>query len=151
MTDILSEGKSSVLYRRLKKEKLICSTIDCYITATTDPGLIILEGKINQGHTIEEAESEFWNIIDELQHNEIQDHTWEKHMNKNESAYLFSQLGVINQALNLSYAEWLGNPNLVFNELDNYKNLTKDQIQNSFKKYFRKERCCKLYYRSAQS
>ncbi len=148
MTDILSEGKSSVLYRRLKKEKLICSTIDCYITATTDPGLIILESKLNQGHTIEEAETEFWNIIHELQNTSISDHNWEKHMNKNESAYLFSQLGVINQALNLSYAEWLGNPNLVYNELENYKKLNKDQIQESLIKYFQKERCCSLYYRN---
>lgn len=148
MTDMLSEGKSSMLYSRLKKEKMICSTIDCYITATTDPGLIIVEAKINPDHTIEEAETEFWNIIDELKTQAIPDHTWEKYMNKNESAYLFSQLGVINQALNLSYAEWLGNPNLVFTELENYKSLKKEQIEASAKKYFQKEKCCSLYYRN---
>jgi zinc protease len=150
MTDILSEGKSSLLYRRMKKEKLICSTIDCYITGTIDPGLIIVESKINQGHTIEEAETEFWKIIDELLHHPVSDHTWEKHMNKNESAYLFSQLGVINQALNLSYAEWLGNPDLIYNELENYKQLTKNKIQDSIAKYFQQDRCCGLYYRNLQ-
>jgi predicted Zn-dependent peptidase len=147
MTDMLSEGKSSMLYSRLKKEKMICSAIDCYITATTDPGLIIVEAKINPDHTIEEAEAEFWNIIDELQNKTIPDHNWEKYMNKNESAYLFSQLGVINQALNLSYAEWLGNPNLVYTELENYKNLTKEQIELAAKTYFQKEKRCSLYYR----
>lgn len=150
MTDILSEGKSSMLYSKLKKETMICSSIDCYITATTDPGLIILESKINKGHTIEEAETEFWKIIDDLKNNSIPDHTWEKYMNKNESAYLFSQLGVINQALNLSYAEWLGNPDLVYTELENYKNLKKEQIQATAQKYFQRDKHCSLYYRFVQ-
>ncbi len=148
MTDMLSEGKSSMLYSRLKKEKMICSTIDCYITATTDPGLIIVEAKMNHGHSIEEADQEFWNIIDELQNKSIEDHSWEKYMNKNETAYLFSQLGVVNQALNLSYAEWLGNPNLVYTELENYKKLKKEQIQDAAKKYFQKEKCCRLIYKN---
>lgn len=148
MTDMLAEGKSSMLYSRLKKEKLICSTIDCYITSTKDPGLIIVEAKINRGHNIEEAETEFWNIIDELKQNPISEHSWEKYQNKNESAYLFSQLGVINQALNLSYAEWLGDANLVYTELENYKNLKKEDIQSAAKQYFQKEKCCSLYYRN---
>ncbi|MBK9720554.1 MAG: insulinase family protein [Saprospiraceae bacterium] len=147
MTDMLSEGKSSMLYKRLKKESLLCSTIDCYITATTDPGLIIVEAKLSQGRIIEEAEQEFWTIIQELKNHKIPDHTFEKYMNKNESAYLFSQLGVMNQALNLSYAEWLGNPNLVYTELDNYLSLTKDQIHAAANKYFMEDQFCSLYYR----
>ena len=147
MTDMLSEGKSSMLYKRLKKESLLCSTIDCYITATTDPGLIIVEAKLSQGRIIEEAEQEFWTIIQELKNHKIPDHTFEKYMNKNESAYLFSQLGVMNQALNLSYAEWLGNPNLVYTELDNYLSLTKDQIHEAANKYFMEDQFCSLYYR----
>jgi predicted Zn-dependent peptidase len=147
MTDILSEGKSSMLYSRMKKDKMICSAIDCYITATTDPGLIIVEAKINKGHTIEEAETEFWLILEELCNQEIPDHTWEKYMNKNESAYLFSQLGVMNQALNLSYAEWLGDAGLIYTELSNYQKLTKEEVQQTAKKYIQKSKCCRLYFR----
>ncbi len=147
ITDILSEGKSSLLYRKLRKEKMICSGIDCYITATTDPGLILVEGKLNPDQKIETAEQEFWNIIESLQSQEIDDRTWEKYMNKNESAYLFSQMGAINQALNLSYAEWLGNPDLIYTELDNYKQLNRIQIQDCVKKYFTKDHYCSLYYR----
>ncbi|HRG68681.1 MAG: insulinase family protein [Saprospiraceae bacterium] len=147
MTDILSEGKSSLLYKKLRKELMICSGIDCYITATTDPGLILVEGKLNPGHSIEEAEAVFWNILEEIQTKELDDRTWEKYMNKNESAYLFSQMGAINQALNLSYAEWLGNPELIHTELENYLNLTKSNIQTAAKNYFSKEHSCSLYYR----
>ncbi len=148
LTDILAEGKSSLLFSRLKKEKMICTSIDCYITSTVDPGLILVEAKINPGHHIEEAESEFWDIIRELKQHPIDQHNWDKYMNKNESAYLFSQLGLMNQALNLSYAEWLGKPDLIFDEFENYKKLDKEQIQKAAQRYFPEDRYCQLYYRS---
>lgn len=146
LTDVLAEGKSSLLYKILKKEKMLCSTIDCYITSTIDPGLIIVEGKINPAHTIEQAESEFWEIIQSLQRNTLDGHTWEKFMNKNESAYLFSQVGLMNQALNLSYAEWLGNPDLIFTEFSNYKNLNAENIREAAVKYFPFDQKISLYY-----
>ncbi|MBK9107077.1 MAG: insulinase family protein [Saprospiraceae bacterium] len=150
LTDVLAEGKSSLLYKILKKEKMICSAIDCYITSTIDPGLIIVEGKINPAHTIEQAESEFWEIIRTLQQDNLDDHTWEKFMNKNESAYLFSQVGLMNQALNLSYAEWLGNPELIFTELENYKKLTTENIREAALKYFPFDEKISLYYRKEE-
>lgn len=147
LTDILAEGKSSLLFQKLKKEMLICSGIDCYINTTRDPGLVFVEAKINPGHSIEEAEMEFWKIVDELKSNEIDDRQWEKYMNKNESAYLFSQLGLTNQALNLSYAEWLDNPDLIYTELEKYTSLEKGQIKAAANKYFQEDRYCALYYR----
>ncbi len=148
LTDILAEGKSSLLFSKLKKEKMICTSIDCYITSTVDPGLILVEAKINPDHRIEEAEEEFWSIIRELKQRPIDQHNWDKYMNKNESAYLFSQLGLMNQALNLSYAEWLGKPDLVYDEFDNYKKLDKEQIQLTAQRYFPEDSYCQLYYRS---
>lgn len=147
LTDILAEGKSSLLFQKLKKDLLICSSIDCYINSTRDPGLIFVEAKINPGHSIEEAESEFWKIIDEVKNVELDKRLWEKYMNKNESAYLFSQLGLTNQALNLSYAEWLDNPDLIYTELEKYTSLEKGQIKSAANKYFPNDRYCALYYR----
>lgn len=149
LTDVLAEGKSSLFYSILKKEKMLCSTVDCYITSTTDPGLIIFEAKVNPQHSIKEVESGFWEIVRQLQHQTIDDHNWEKYMNKNESAYLFSQLGLMNQALNLSYAEWLGNPDLIFTELENYKQLTPQKIKEAAIAYFSEIGHCKIYYRQA--
>jgi len=149
LTDILSEGKSSLLYSKLKKEMMICSAVDCYITSTTDPGLIIFEAKVNPKHTMETVESAFWEIIEQLKTTTIEQHVWDKYMNKNESAYLFSQLGLMNQALNLSYAEWLGNPDMIFTEFEQYKTLNPELIQDAAKTYFPNDRYCSLYYRQA--
>ncbi|MDQ3143215.1 MAG: insulinase family protein [Bacteroidota bacterium] len=147
LTDVLAEGKSSLLYSKLKKEKMWFSSIDCYMTSTTDPGLIVLEGKINNGIQLEQAEEGIWEIIENMKQELISDHEWQKYMNKNESAYLFSQLGVINQALNLSYCEWLGDPDMIYTELEHYKKITKEDIRQAAQKYFDREQACYLYYK----
>ncbi|MBP8725998.1 MAG: insulinase family protein [Saprospiraceae bacterium] len=147
LTDSLSEGKSSLLYRILKKERMICSSVDCYLTSTRDPGLAIVEGKIAPGHSIESAQSVFWEILAGLKQELLDAHAMEKYRNKNESAYLFSQLGLMNQALNLSYAEWLGNPQLVYTEYENYARLTAEDIRNAAERYFPTDCYCSLYYR----
>ncbi len=148
LTDILAEGKSSMLYARLKKDRMLFSTIDCYLTATSDPGLIIVEAKLNNKVQMQEAESAFWEVINELQTEPISDHVWEKYQNKNESAYLFSQLGLVNRALNLSYAEWLGDPELIYNEIENYRKISKEDIMSAAEKYFTKNAHCALYYQN---
>jgi len=118
---------------------MLFSSIDCYLTATTDPGLILIEGKLQQGVRREEAETEIWNLLYKLQSEGIDPHTWEKYLNKNETAYYFSQVGVINQALNYSYAEWLGDPDLVLHEFENYRALNKEEVTAALKKYVQPE------------
>lgn len=149
-TDILSEGKSSVLYRKLKKEYMIYSSVDCYTTSTFDAGLIIFEGKLMKDKNIEEGIASFKNVIDELKINPIQSSTFQKYLNKNESAYLSSQIGVVNQALNFSYAEWLGDANLVNNELEKYQSVSILDIQQAFNRYFNFDAASYLIYKNQE-
>jgi len=148
-TDILSDGKSSLLYSELKKKKMLFSGIDCYLTATTDPGLIILEGKLREGIQREQALLEIRNLLDRFVSDGISEHTWEKYINKNESAYYFSQLGVINQALNYSYSEWLGDPDLVMHEFEKYRSLSKEQVIASVRDYLREDQGSYLFLENA--
>jgi zinc protease len=145
LTDILSEGRSSLLYSKLRKEKMLFSNIDCYLSSTTDPGIVLLEGKLRPGVKVSDGETAFWEIIEQLKAHPVSEHDWQKYMNKNESAYLFSQVGVVNQALNYSYAEWLGDINLVLNELEHYRSLTKEDLQAALHKYFNADQANYLY------
>src|SRR5690606_20182778 len=43
LSDVLSLGRSSVLYQRLVKVQKICAHADAYITGTEDEGLFIIE------------------------------------------------------------------------------------------------------------
>ena len=49
LSDILCNGQSSRLYRKLLKEQHLFVHIDCYITGSIDPGLLIIEGKLSEG------------------------------------------------------------------------------------------------------
>ena len=64
ITDILSLGNSSRLYRRLVKEKSLFNDLNAYITGDIDPGLLIIAGKLNPGVEMNLAEKA---IEDELQ------------------------------------------------------------------------------------
>lgn len=149
-TDLLAEGKSSLLYSKLKKENMLFSGIDCYLTTTTDPGLIIVEGKLNPNVSIETGEDAFWSLLDSCKKSPMSQRDWEKYQHKNETAYLFSQVGVINQALNISYSEWLGDADLIYTELENYRKVTKEEIVEVSKNYFDPSKVSKLYYRKQE-
>ncbi|MFM9026621.1 MAG: M16 family metallopeptidase, partial [Bacteroidota bacterium] len=52
MTDILSRGKSSRLYNVLVKEKKLFSDVSAYLTGDFDKGLVVVEGKLLKGVSI---------------------------------------------------------------------------------------------------
>src|SRR5690606_32624999 len=49
ITEIMGNGYASRLYQRLVKERQLFSSINCYHTGSTDPGLLVVEGKIVAG------------------------------------------------------------------------------------------------------
>jgi predicted Zn-dependent peptidase len=146
LSDILSNGDSSRLYNNLIKEKNLFSSLDAYILGSNDPGLFIISGKIIDGIDIKVAEKA---ILDELEliKNELtSDYELQKVKNKFESGVIFSEINILNKAMNLAFYENLGNANRINTELENYKNVTKEEIRNVAQKILTKENCSILYY-----
>jgi zinc protease len=55
ITEVMGSGYASRLYQRLVKEEQLFSAISCYHTGSLDPGLLVVEGKVKEGKTIEAA------------------------------------------------------------------------------------------------
>src|SRR5690606_34616810 len=55
--DLLSRGNSSRLYKCLIKERKLFTDINASLTGSSDPGLLIIDGRPSEGVTIEEAEA----------------------------------------------------------------------------------------------
>ena len=55
LSDILSNGRSSRLNRRLVQEQKLFSSIDAYISGSRDAGLIHVGGKPSPGVSLDEA------------------------------------------------------------------------------------------------
>ncbi|MCF8244921.1 MAG: insulinase family protein [Saprospiraceae bacterium] len=148
LSDVLASGASSRLYRKLLKEKKLFSHIDCYITASNDPGLLIVEGKPTNGVSMEDAEKAVWEELELLISSPISTSELEKIVNKSESSLVFSEVSVLNKAINLAFFELVGDASIINRETSLYQNVTVEEMQRVAKEVLRRENCSKLIYKS---
>jgi zinc protease len=146
LSDVLSNGASSRLYRRLLKEQQLFSDIDCYITGSFEPGLFIIEGKPAPNVSMEVAEAAIWKELDQLKDELIPDIELQKLKNKVESLLIFSEVSIMTKAMNLAFFELLGDANLINSEAAAYQAVTVESIQEQARKVLRKENCSELRY-----
>lgn len=148
LSDVLSNGQSSRLYRRLLKKRSLFSEIDAYITGSLDPGLLIIEGKPAEGVSLETAEAAVWAELELLKKAPISVNELQKLKNKIESTLIFSEANILTKAMNLAFFEVLGDPNLINEEPKKYQAVTPIAIQQQAQLIFRKENCSELYYKA---
>ncbi|MDX1940808.1 MAG: pitrilysin family protein [Saprospiraceae bacterium] len=146
LSDVLSNGQSSRLFRRLLKEKQLFSSIDCYVSGSIDPGLFIIEGKPNEGISLESAKNAVWEELEQLKNEPIPDMELQKLQNKVESTLLFSEINVLNKAINLAFYEWLGDAAIINEEASYYQRVSTADLQNMAQQLFRLENCSELIY-----
>lgn len=146
LSDVLSNGASARLYRRLLKEKKLFNHIDAYITGNIDPGLLIIEGKPAEGVTLEQGKEAIWQELEELKKDLIPEQELLKYKNKVESALVFSEISILNKAMNLAFFELLGDIDLINKEKDIYQKITVEDIQRLAQTIFVKDNCSELHY-----
>jgi zinc protease len=150
ITDLLAGGESGRLYTKLVREKKLFSEINAYITSDIDPGLIIVNGKLMQGIDVLFAEEAVNEVIAGLTgKNGIKDEM-EKVKNKFESSTVFSNTSILNKAVNLSFYELLGNPELINREVDTYRKVTQEMVIEATRRYFIPSNCSTIYYKSTR-
>jgi len=129
LSDVICNGKSSRLYTSLLKDKKLFSFIDCYITGSSDPGLLVIEGKLSEGVDPDKAIKEIWSEIEKIKAEPISEQELQKYKNKIESTMLFSESNIMNKAFNLAYFESIDSLDLVNSELEIYAKITSKDIQ----------------------
>lgn len=147
LSDVLASGPSSRLYRRLLKEKKLFSHIDCYITASNDPGLLIVEGKPTDGVSMKDAEKAIWEELELLISEPISQSELEKIVNKSESSLVFSEVSVLNKAINLAFFELVGDASIINRETSLYQQVTVEEMHRVAQDVFRRKNCSKLIYK----
>ncbi len=147
ITEIMGNGYASRLYQRLVKELQLFSGINCYHTGSTDPGLLVVEGKIVEGKTLEEANDA---VEAELQHlcdKGITEAELEKAKNKIEAMVAFEDMSLLSRANNLAFYELLGDAHMVNEELDKYRAVSAGFLQETARELFRPDNSNTLFYR----
>ncbi len=150
ITDILAGGESGRLYTKLVREKKLFSEINAYITSDIDPGLITFHGKLMKNTDIQLAEDAVNDVIKSLQNVNIIIDEMEKVKNKFESSSVFANTSILNKAINLSFYELLGNAELINQEVDAYRKVSREMVTDATNKYFVPSNCSTLYYKSTR-
>ena len=146
LSDILSNGRSSRLNRRLVQEQKLFSSIDAYISGSRDAGLLQLSGKPAPGVSLRQAEDAVWRELDELCRCPIGETELEKVKNKFESTQIFGNINYLNVATNLASYEPTGKAEDIDLEVGNYRAVTPEQLQAVAARAFRRENTSVLYY-----
>jgi predicted Zn-dependent peptidase len=146
LSDILGNGDSSRLLQKLLKQERLFSEIDAYISGTLDAGLFIIEAKPSVGISLEVAENAIWAELQLLKKNLIGADELQKVKNKTFSNLLFSEMGVLNKAMNLGFFALLGNTELINLEYSFYENVSVEDIQKQANNIFSTENANVLYY-----
>jgi predicted Zn-dependent peptidase len=146
LSDILSRGNSSRLYKSLIKEKQIFSEVHAYITGSLDKGMFVLEGKPLEGISIEQAEAALWDELEKIKAEEIPADELTKVQNKTESTMIFSEMSLLDKAMNLASFELLGDADLINHETARYLAVSATQVKAQANKLFRKDNSSTLIY-----
>jgi predicted Zn-dependent peptidase len=149
ISDILSRGNSSRLYRTLVKDKQLFSEIHAYNMGSFDRGMFVVEGKPLEDVSIEAAEAAIWEELEIMKQQLVPADELTKVKNKTESTMVFSEMSLLDKAMNLAQFELFGDAEKLNHETDKYLAVTAEQIQQQAQEIFRKENSSTLIYLAA--
>ncbi len=136
ISSVLSDGKSSRLYKKLVDEQKQALQIGAFNISQEDYGQYIVFG-IPMGDTpldtlIAETDEEIKKIQNEL----ISEREFEKLQNTFENRFVNSNSSIAGIAGSLAtYSMLYGDTNLINNEIEIYRSITREEIQEVAKKY----------------
>ena len=149
ISDILSNGNSSRLYRKLVKNKKLFSEISAFVTGDLDPGLFIISGKLLNGTGKAEAEEAIKDELDIVKNELVSNVELQKVKNKIEANLVFSRLSILNKAMHLSYFELLGDAMLWHDEAGCYNKVSSRHILETSRQIFRETQQNTLFYKAS--
>ena len=146
ISDILSRGNSSRLYKTLIKDKQLFTDINAYVQGDFDKGLFVVSGKIGDGVSIEDAENGIIAEFEKLKTELVNEVELQKCKNKIESTVVFSETDVLTKATNLAISELLGDADLINQEIEKYATVTAEKIKQQANLIFNETNSSTLYY-----
>lgn len=146
VSDVLSRGNSSRLYKSLIKDKKLFSDISAYVMGDFDKGMFVVSGKLSPGVAMADAEKAIEEELEKMKTTLVDANELQKCKNKVESSLTFSETDIMTKATNLAISELLGSADLINKEIEHYNKITVEDIQRVAKQVLRKENCSTLYY-----
>lgn len=148
LTDILGSGRSSRLYNELVKKRALFSELDAYITGDVEAGLLLIEGKLIRGVSMEQAEAAIMEELEKIKSHGPSPDELSRVINKSEANISFNDVTVLNRAMKLAYGFILGDAELVNKEASLYARVSASEITQMANTILQDKNCSTLYYLS---
>ena len=139
ITDLLAAGQSGRLAQHLVSEQKLFGSIDAYISGSLDPGLILIEGRLNPNVTLPQAEAAILTETDRLKHELVSDYELDKVRNRFESDRVWAAINPVNVAVNLAQQTLYGTtPD---EDIRRYRAVTADDIRSTARMLLTRRNC----------
>ena len=132
----LSDGPSSKLYKKLVDEKKMALQTGAFNISQEDYSMYVIFGLPLGENTLEDLVSEMDEEIVKIQDQLISDRDYQKLQNKIENGFVNSNASIEGIANSLArYYMLYGDTNLINTEIDIYRSITREEIQDVANKY----------------
>lgn len=136
ISTILSDGKSSRLYKKMVDDKKMALQVGAFNYSLEHYGMYLIYGLPMGAVTLEELTKEIDEEITKLQSELISEREYLKLMNVYENQFVSSNSSAEGIASSLAnYYTIFKNANLINTELEEYRKITREDIQAAAKKY----------------
>jgi predicted Zn-dependent peptidase len=146
VSDVLSNGNSSRMYLNLVQKEKIFTELDAYLSGDYEPGLFVVSGKPSNGVSLETARKAIERELDRMKQDRVPEYELEKVKNKVEANIVYGEMNYLTKAMNLATNEILDDASLINAQVENYRAITSEQIQQVSQQIFRPENCSVLNY-----
>jgi zinc protease len=147
LSSVLSDGKSSRLYRKIVYNNKSAKSVNSFLYDNELAGLFIISSTGFKTSNLDELSSQITEEIDIIKKDLISEAELEKIKNSVEADYTNRlQTTMAKADLLAEYWTFNKNTNLINTKIDNYLNLTAQDIMDAAKKYLNPENRVVLYY-----
>ena len=108
LSDLLANGKTSLLYSHLVEQQRLCESVEAYVSGRLGTGLLIIEAMMAEGADIQQAEQTVWKDLDHLRNDLLTEKELDKVKNKYETNTYILLSDYMQRAEQLAYFEMLG-------------------------------------------
>ncbi len=136
---LLFDGESSRMYQRLVEKDGLVLHLFGGVDARLGPGLFLIFAQVKPGHTIQEVEAAFWDELEQLKQNRIEERELQKVKNKIKAEHFTRMERAYYKAdLLCMYQSFFQQPELLYTELDRYLSISPADIQTAAQRFFQK-------------
>ncbi|MEI8203884.1 MAG: pitrilysin family protein [Bacteroidota bacterium] len=146
ISDILSSGNSSRFHQQLVKKQRLFTEVSALMSGEIEEGLFYISGLLAEKVDFCKALTSLNEQIEKIQHKPVPMYELNKVKSKIVTYLAKSNLSILNKAMDLAFAEALGNVSLMNKKSELYQSVTQDDIMRVAQQYLQEKNSCVLEY-----